>query len=184
NKRCQYIITSMLTTVGDSKGSNQENNRTGVNMQNEVQQNVVGYQPDQQVIYTIQAPRPSGRVEQFNGKAATIIGSIMIGLGILSIILGGVAIVLKVASYSVGTGIWCELCFFIVTGSFGIAAGRFKSKCLIITFMVLSIVTSCACLTLLGLSAVGLANDVDPGSTMYHILCLLLYGCLLLQQCK
>ncbi|CAH1786189.1 unnamed protein product [Owenia fusiformis] len=138
------------------------NNSSGINMQNQVQSRVGAYQPQQQIIYTIQPPNPSGRVERFDGKASAIMGSLMIGFGILSIALGGAAIGLNASLFFIGTGIWCGLLFFILTGSFGIAAGRSKSKCLIITFMVLSIVmVSIACLTLLVNSSIGLANDVE-----------------------
>ncbi|CAH1792057.1 unnamed protein product [Owenia fusiformis] len=131
-------------------------------MQNQIQlqRGRGGYQR-QQDIDTIQPKRPGGRVEQFNGKAAIIIGFIMIGFGIVSINLGGTAIALRSSMFRIGTGIWCGLLFFILTGSIGIAAGRSKSKCLIVIFMVLSILmASVACVTLLVISSLGMAQDV------------------------
>jgi len=81
-----------------------------------------------------------------------------ISLGITQIVLGCLAFLFEViACFIYGgptflTGIYAGV-FFIVTGAFGIAAGMKKSKCLLITCMILSIISCAMVLNCLGMLA-------------------------------
>lgn len=113
-----------------------------------------GHQP---VIYTIQ-PQPTGI--KYNQSASIILGVMGIIAGLLSTAVGVVSIVFGANVTEVGTGVWCGLPFFVLTGSFGIVAGKRKTKCWIVTYMVMSIITcSVMCLNLLVMASIGLAND-------------------------
>lgn len=95
-------------------------------------------------IHHPQHASPTGML--WGAKARMITASFQIVLGVLEVILGITLIVLPleysdIADY-IGWGIWCGA-FSILSGCFGIASRR--SKCVAITYMVLSIIAAVMC---------------------------------------
>jgi len=83
-----------------------------------------------------------------NNKNEKYASSCSIGLGGTQITIGILCIIFQVAAICVGahvavisTGIWCGL-YFCLCGAFGIAAGKSKTTCLIVTHMILCIVAA------------------------------------------
>ncbi|XP_038051944.1 uncharacterized protein LOC119724799 [Patiria miniata] len=77
-------------------------------------------------------------------KGLQITGYMQVVLGVISVLLGFLAIVFKSFMYPIGIPIWSGICFYIITGIFGIASGRKQAKGLVITYMVLCIMTALA----------------------------------------
>ncbi|CAH1799855.1 unnamed protein product [Owenia fusiformis] len=114
------------------------------------------------VVYAVQTPtRPGPRVwPNFNGKASTVLGGLQVACGILAVIFGIAAIGVHASIYQSGAGIWCGFLFFMVTGAFGIVAGKAKTTGWIVAFMVMSIITAViGCVTLLTIASIGTAID-------------------------
>ena len=108
---------------------------------------VVQGQPGQTIVIQSAPTGVGNRVyESYPAKASNIFGGIQLGIGILLIILNIVALCIDAYLAEVGHGIWCGI-FFILTGAFGIAAGKTRTMCPIITFMVLSIVAGGLCMS-------------------------------------
>jgi len=100
------------------------------------------------VVQSTQRPRvyaytPKIVYSSYHSKQSTVLGSIQIIVGAMSIIFNSVAISYESHSSFFGTGIWSGI-LLIICGSFGIAAAKSMSKCKIITFMVLCILSSIA----------------------------------------
>jgi uncharacterized membrane protein HdeD (DUF308 family) len=96
--------------------------------------------------------------ENYRSKHSVILGSIQVVIGILCIVFNTTAIVANNNQpQMIGPGIWCGI-LFIISGAFGIVAGRTKTKCKVIASMVLSIVASGLCGILLIISLMGLVH--------------------------
>merc|ERR1711909_200104 len=77
--------------------------------------------------------------KSYNARAATILGSIHIVCGVITMVADIVVIVYGNIPFS--TGIWTSV-FFIVSGSLAIAGARSGNKCLVIATMVMAIITA------------------------------------------
>jgi hypothetical protein len=109
----------------------------------------------------------------YRSGQSVVLGIILIIVGILAIIYDTVAICIGIIAGAAGDGqgISCGV-FFIITGSFGMAA-RNKNRCLIITFMVLSIISAIAAFGLFALSlrsAVGNSGHDTAGVALASLL--------------
>nr|XP_054767622.1 calcium-binding protein P-like isoform X1 [Lytechinus pictus] len=110
----------------------------------------VAYPPGQQVVITQGVPAThvyhtgsqgccADTTEHFNGKAGLVTGVVHLIAAVLSIILGGVAYTFPVIQ--IGYGIWSAILFIIPTGLLGVVS-RNKQSCVIIAYMVMSILCS------------------------------------------
>lgn len=120
--------------------------------QQQQQQTVVTSAGPIQPVHFDQPYQTISVISSYHHRQSTLIGALMVLAGILSIIFStvmiAVAVVAKDSSYyaavgmaNSGGGIVCGI-MIIITGGFGIAAGRLKSKCKIITFLVLAVVAA------------------------------------------
>jgi len=89
------------------------------------------------------------------------------GLGIMQIIVGLVCIVINAVGIAFASqlsfaaiGIWGGI-MFIITGSFGVSAAKARTKCKIITFMVLSIISAGITVPLFICSVIGAILDTS-----------------------
>ncbi|XP_038059538.1 uncharacterized protein LOC119730623 [Patiria miniata] len=91
-------------------------------------------------------------------------------LGVLSVGLGVAAIILQCAFYESGWAIWSGTLFFAVTGILGIIAACInRNKCLIIAFLVMSILSSVVAGLLLLEAAIGASLEIhDPSCTKQY----------------
>jgi len=76
----------------------------------------------------------------FQSRHARYLGSTQIVLGLFCIVVNAVAIAFEALFSFASIGIWGGI-LFIITGGFGISAAKQQSRCKIIAFMVLSIVS-------------------------------------------
>jgi hypothetical protein len=98
-------------------------------------------------------------------------------LGIVQIIVGALCIIFNIVGVSlpapvgfsvVGFGIWGGI-LFVLTGSFGIAACKNRTKCWIITFMVFCILSACTCIVVFSLGVLGaVVSDVSYYGDYYY----------------
>lgn len=96
------------------------------------------------------------RCESYRAKQSS-------GLGVTQIVLGSLCIVFNAISAAIGVyysmsfvghGFWCGI-LFIVTGGLGISAGINKTKCKIVSYMVLCIISACFTTALLTCGILG-----------------------------
>lgn len=114
-----------------------------------------------QIMYTCQPPY-STTYEKFRHVQAIILSILQILIGVACIALNAALIgVLSDGNHYedsifsvVGHGIWGGV-FFIVAGCLGIGAAKTKSKCLVISFMVLCILSAVVAATVFSLGMVG-----------------------------
>ncbi|CAH1773035.1 unnamed protein product [Owenia fusiformis] len=108
-------------------------------------------------------------IERINGKHLIILGSLMVTFGIISAMFGVAAFIIVMDHVaSLGAGIWSGLTFFVLTGCFGIYAGKRKYTWQIVLFLVASIVSALAgSVGLLIISSQELANDVKMINSRY-----------------
>lgn len=104
-------------------------------------------------------------------KKLIIFGSLQIVFGALSIIFEAVSVGIFatywIASWApIGYGFWTGI-IFIITGSFGIAGGKQRNVCCVITFNVLSIFSACLTAVLLSLAIVS-ANSYSFNISYYR----------------
>lgn len=122
-------------------------------------------------------PPPAAATSQVDGYRHNLsvgLGATQLVLGCLCIVFNCVSLGLNVLYYGlgiafVGHGIWCGV-LFIIAGAFGISAGMSKTKCKIITYMVLSIISACFTSALLAcgiIGAVGSGSRVADGRCDY-----------------
>lgn len=85
------------------------------------------------------------------------------GLGVTQIVLGCLCILFNAVSLAIGSfyslsfvghGFWCGI-LFIITGSFGVSAGVNKTKCKIVAYMVLCVISACFTVALLFCGIIG-----------------------------
>jgi len=95
------------------------------------------------------------------------------GLGITQIILGVLCIAFNIAAIAVGArfsvasiGIWGGL-MFIICGSFGISASKLHTKCMIVTFLVLCIISVVITIPLFIVSVIG-AVDIEYNQCWWY----------------
>ncbi|XP_077993637.1 uncharacterized protein LOC144447478 isoform X1 [Glandiceps talaboti] len=98
----------------------------------------------------------------FAHRVTAGLGICEITLGFLALVLGSVIIVNASGLYFVGSPIWCGV-LMILTGVFGIMSAYFKTTCLIVTSMVLSIISVSLSPSLVGLASASMnwADDCD-----------------------
>ncbi|XP_071804714.1 uncharacterized protein [Asterias amurensis] len=77
-------------------------------------------------------------------RGIRVTGYLQTILAILAVGFGIAAIFAKSWLYYIGTPIWCGLSFFLVAGILGIAGGHKRNSCLIIGYMVMSIISTLA----------------------------------------
>jgi len=107
-----------------------------------------------QVIYIIQAPKEKVNIKDaYNVKAATVLGVIHILCGFIA--LGAEIAGLVDGNFSVGTGIWTSVLFF-VSGGLAIGGARSGNKCLVVATMVMAIISAVSAAILLIMSAIQL----------------------------
>jgi hypothetical protein len=102
---------------------------------------VVTYAPPMVVVA---APSAPVRYVTYNSRVSVVCGIALIVAGVISNVAQAV-IFAAARSGSFGVGTWLGI-MCIIAGSFGIAAGRAKTKCTIVAFMVLSILTAIGCI--------------------------------------
>lgn len=123
------------------------------------------------VMYLQPVVSPVTRYESYRFRQSVGLGVAQIVLGVLCIVFNGVSI--GVSIYGdisvVGHGIWCGV-MFIITGAFGVSAGTNKTKCKIITYMVLCIISACFTAAVLSCGIIGTlsARPLDVGSCRYY----------------
>lgn len=99
---------------------------------------------------------------QYKHKQSMGLGVTLIIIGILCIIFNSVCIGLSAADYDyynsfwsyIGHGIWCGA-MFLITGGLGVGAGAKKTKCLIVSFMVMCILSATITISLLTIAIIG-----------------------------
>jgi len=107
-----------------------------------------------QVIYIIQAPKEKVNIKDaYNVKAATVLGVIHILCGFIA--LGAEIAGMVDGNFSVGTGIWTSVLFF-VSGGLAIGGARSGNKCLVVATMVMAIISAISAGILLIMSAIHL----------------------------
>ncbi|XP_064620399.1 uncharacterized protein LOC135483422 [Lineus longissimus] len=113
------------------------------------------------------APTPTSRQpgrQEDNGRPGfahektLVLGVIQLLAGVASIILATVTIAAMAWGYFVGTGVWSGI-FFMASGIVGIITSKRKDNCMIISFMVLSIISAGVSAILCGFSIAGLFID-------------------------
>jgi hypothetical protein len=119
--------------------------------------NVQQLQPP--VTYGYAGPRPTTHlVQSYLSRQSIGLGVTLLVCGALAIVFNGVAYALRESLASAGHGFWTG-CLLIVTGGFGIAAAKQKTKCTIVTFMVLAIITSVTAISMLAIGIAGATNN-------------------------
>lgn len=114
------------------------------------------------------SPAPVGpRIyERYLQKQSIGLGVTQIIIGVLCIIFNGVSCGYLRYVYAdlsfVGHGFWCGI-MFIITGGLGIGAGRNKTSCFIVSFMVMCIITASLCIALLTVGLLGALIAVPYG---------------------
>jgi len=91
--------------------------------------------------------------ETYLSRQSVGLGIVLTILGVLTIIFNGVGFAVGDSFAVIGHGFWSGV-LFIVTGVFGIVAAK-KTKSLIVTFMVFSIISALATGALMGLGILG-----------------------------
>ncbi|XP_071804265.1 uncharacterized protein [Asterias amurensis] len=95
-------------------------------------------------------------------KGIRVTGYLQTILAILAVVFGIAAIIAKCWQYYIGTPIWCGLCFFLVAGNLGIAGGHKRNSCVIIGYMVMSILSALAAFGVAYVAGVAISYDRYP----------------------
>ncbi|XP_006820854.2 uncharacterized protein LOC102803309 [Saccoglossus kowalevskii] len=99
------------------------------------------------------------RVRSGHRKSAAGFGITQASMGVLAIIFGITAAIIRCSLAFLGTGIWCGV-YFIVTGCMVYVSAARTSRRWIITSMILSIIAAAVCgLVLIPVSAVAVSED-------------------------
>lgn len=158
----QVISTSSTTAT---RGPQQQQAQPAYPQQQHTQPQYGQQHPQQQVVVLQAAPamyRPMRTgptiYKSYPGVASQILGAVQIALGALLILFNIIGIVIKAEHARSGTGMWTGV-FFIITGAFGIPAGRTKLQCHIVSFMVMSIISAVLAVPVLITYSVGAACD-------------------------
>jgi hypothetical protein len=103
-------------------------------------------------------PRSGTVVPTYLSRQSMGLGVTLVVCGALAIIFNGVAIGVHDSLSYVGHGIWVGI-LLLIAGSFGITSAVHKTKCLIVSFMVFSILTSVMTVSLLALGIAGAVSN-------------------------
>ncbi|XP_071954004.1 uncharacterized protein [Antedon mediterranea] len=110
-------------------------------------------------------PLPSANL---NVVSAKVTGWIQVSCGVLSIILGIVAIAIDACNTERATAIWCGAGFYLPAGILGVIAGHQKQSCPIIGCMVMSILSAICSVSHFSVSLSGALNEGDLYSYCYE----------------
>ncbi|XP_071481808.1 uncharacterized protein [Diadema antillarum] len=116
-------------------------------------QTVVLQQQPQPVQYVAVQQQPQQRSD-FNGSAGRSTGWIQLCCGIGSVIVAIAQLILPTSISYVAYGIWAAVLFYIPAGILGIVSGN-KNTCVIVGYMVMSILSSMIAVGMLITGAVG-----------------------------
>jgi hypothetical protein len=121
-----------------------------------------------QVVFCQAAPASYQAVNaRYKNRQSIFIGVAQIVTGLLCIAFNATGIAINSSLNVIAYGIWGGI-LMIIAGSFGIAAGKLKSKCPIIAFMVLSIISACAAAVIISLAVLGAVIDDVEYSCSYY----------------
>ncbi len=148
------------------------------------QQTMLVQQQQQQPVVAVRQDT-SGMTNSQNGsrkwcwKGLRVTGYMQVVLGCLAVLFGIISIVVRTYLFFVGTPIWSGICFFVITGILGIAAGRKQRSGLIVGYMVMSIISSVVGAAVLGVGAGVIAPDLYfcPDRWFSHRSYYYSYGC-------
>lgn len=127
---------------------------------NQMAYNTGGYQAQkapqtQEVQYVVvQQTRPPNHYQHYLGSHSLVLGVLMLLMGLVCAGAHVVLIGFHLGGAKLSYGLWGAGFWLILTGAFGICAGKKKNKCLIITFLVFCIFTTLACLSSFLLSVI------------------------------
>jgi uncharacterized membrane protein YiaA len=127
---------------------------------------VVAVPPASAMVYMpFQTPRPR-TFDRYKDKQSVGLGVTMIIISILCFIFNSVCIGMTRARGNelsfVGHGYWCGI-MFLITGIFGVVAGKRKTRCMIVSFMVFCILSAIFTIGLLVVGILGAINT-DTGN--------------------
>jgi len=100
--------------------------------------------------------------QNYRSKQSQVLGVVLIIAGVLCIIFNAVAMGFLSGSSVIAYGIWGGV-IFIITGSFGTSTAKYATKCKIITFLVLCIISACISAAVVILGALSAAIDYYYG---------------------
>ncbi|XP_071804264.1 uncharacterized protein [Asterias amurensis] len=103
-------------------------------------------------------PNTQSSSKKWCWKGLRVTGYIQVILGCLAVLFGIISIIVRTYLFLVGTPIWSGVCFFVLTGILGIAAGLKQRTGLIVGYMVMSIISSVVAVAVLGVAA----GSIEP----------------------
>ncbi|XP_038070856.1 membrane-spanning 4-domains subfamily A member 8-like [Patiria miniata] len=133
----------------------QPNNMTGV-VSSVTSTQGASYPPGPPMVsqqYMVMIQNPTGMLPDFNVRGAYMTAHLQIICGILSVMLGIIAIVIESEDAYIGAPIWTGIFFFMSAGLTGEFAAKKRQNCLITGYLVLSILSAVAAFQLLSLMA-------------------------------
>ncbi|XP_071804259.1 uncharacterized protein [Asterias amurensis] len=98
-------------------------------------------------------PNTQSSSKKWCWKGLRVTGYMQVILGCLAVLFGVISIIVRTDLFMIGTPIWSGVCFFVLTGILGIAAGLKQRTGLIIGYMVMSIISSVVAVPVLGVAA-------------------------------
>jgi multidrug transporter EmrE-like cation transporter len=107
-------------------------------------------------------------IPAYNHKLSKVFSSCLIALGCLSILWNVLLIFNGFGFAPIGYGIWSGI-MIIISGSLGISVGEQRSRCKIIAFMVLCIITTTVCLVSFLIGTLG--TVMCPNTSRYSMNC-------------
>jgi len=123
----------------------------------------VGAVPHESALVYMPVPIRSTTYDRYQSKQS-------IGLGVTQIIIGILCIIFNIVCIRVvydydnlafiGHGFWCGI-LFILNGGLGVGAGIKKTRCLIVTFMVMCIISATTTISLLAIGISGACIAAD-----------------------
>ncbi|XP_071486332.1 uncharacterized protein [Diadema antillarum] len=122
----------------------------------------------------VQQTNPNQSCSRYNAKRGRATGWVQLMCSILAIALGIAQLLVRSIVSVVGYGIWSGILFFLPTGILGVVSHN-KNKCVIVSYMVMSILSCLAAVTGLGLNltllviSVEECNYVDLADCDYNI---------------
>jgi hypothetical protein len=102
--------------------------------------------------------QPTRVYERYSSKASMGLGITQVIAGVLCIVFNAVGIAFGALISFASIGIWGGI-MFIISGSFGISAAKWRTKCKVIAFMVLSIISATITVPLFICCVIGAALD-------------------------
>lgn len=117
----------------------------------------------------------SRRADAYLSRQSMGLGVTLIVVGVLAIIFNGVGFAVSDTLAVVSHGFYCGG-IFIITGSFGVAAATSKNKCVIITFMIMSIISAVFTVEMFIVGVVGAATNQCNTNNYGYSNCYSSYG--------